>query len=43
MKISETWESETYEIDFSDFSKEELESLESYISLIIAFNRGNEE
>lgn len=43
MKISETWSSECYEIDFSDFTKEELESLESYVSLIIAFNRGGEE
>lgn len=43
MRISEIWESECYEIDFSDFSIEELESLESYISLIIAYNRRNEE
>lgn len=37
MKMNETWEGEEYEIDFSDFEIDELERLESYLSVLIAF------
>lgn len=39
-KINEVWENEHYEIDFSEFTKEELENIMSRINCIIAFNRG---
>ena len=39
MKINETWVGEEYEIDFSDFEIDELERLESYLSVLIAFRR----
>ena len=41
--VNEDWVGEEYEIDFSDFSKKDLEALHSYLNLIIVFNRGEEE
>ena len=43
MKMSQIWQGEEYEIDFSQFGIKELENLESYLSVLGAFRRVNGE
>jgi len=37
--MKHTWENETYEIDFEDFSVEDLVELKSWLIVYLAFNR----
>lgn len=41
MKMSDTWENETYEIDFEDFSIEDLTQLRSWLTVYLAINRNH--
>ena len=39
--MKHTWENETYEIDFEDFSVEDLVQLKSWLNVYLAINRNH--